>query len=209
MKLLAISDLHGDEQFLDHLRSHLATNRYDAIFTAGDIEGHSYAEDLLDLLSGIKTFAVPGNMDSKDVIDLLDERNVLIEGRREKLGDWYVAGVGGGLPSPFNTVNERTEEEIREQLNKAKIDEYTILITHAPPYGVMDDPVEGVNIGSKSIRDTILQKKPLLNVCGHVHERQGQKMLGETLVVKLGPAKNMMVAIIEIKDSIDVTFMGI
>ena len=51
MKLLAFSDLHGEDQFLDNLRRHLAINKYDAVLIAGDIEGYEYAKELLDILS--------------------------------------------------------------------------------------------------------------------------------------------------------------
>jgi len=210
MKILAFSDMHGEDEFLDHLRMHLAINKYDAIVIAGDIEGSEYTEELLSILSGIKVFIVSGNMDSKGVIELLDKKGVLIDGRKQRLdGDWYIAGAGGSLPGPFHTPNERTETEIKIQLEKADIDEYTILLTHTPPYGIFDEPMPDVHIGSRSIREFILNKKPILNICGHVHEQQGQKMLGETLIVKLAPAKNMMVCIIDIDKSINVTFRSI
>ena len=43
--------------------------------------------------------------------------------------------------------------------------------------------------GNKSIRKFIDQKKPLLNICGHLHETEGKKQVinKKTLTINPGP----------------------
>lgn len=50
-----------------------------------------------------------------------------------------------------------------------------ILITHSPPFGMLDKNYNGVYCGSKSLSDRILKLKDLkLHVFGHIHESYGQ-----------------------------------
>ena len=73
------------------------------------------------------------------------------------------------------TLMEKSEKEIKEDLKRIipYINKKTILITHSPPYGILDKTNKGDNIGSKSIRDIITKYKLSLHVFGHVHEDYG------------------------------------
>src|SRR5205085_140935 len=42
------------------------------------------------------------------------------------------------------------------------------------------------HVGSSAVRDFILASRPLLCLCGHVHEAKGSAMLGETLCINPG-----------------------
>jgi Icc-related predicted phosphoesterase len=67
-----------------------------------------------------------------------------------------------------------TEEELAEKF--AKIPEDTdILITHSPPWGILDTNDEGKHCGSKSLACRIgyMKNPPKLWVWGHIHESYG------------------------------------
>ena len=211
MRLLAFSDLHGEDEFLDRLRQHLFKHKYDGFLIAGDIEYYEYCEELLEILEGENVFVVPGNMDDERIRRLLEERDVSVEGRIKRLSGWKVTGVGGSLISPFHTPYQHDEEWFKMMLDKVKdeVDEKTILITHTPPYGVFDVPesLPNLHVGSKEVLKFIQETQPGVNVCGHIHERQGRTSIGRTEVVKLPPAKSMMVAILELGERLtDVSF---
>lgn len=74
------------------------------------------------------------------------------------------------------TLMELKEREIRRELSQLKrlIDPSTILITHSPPWGVLDLTNHGERIGSRSIGRLVKRRKPLLHVFGHVHEAAGR-----------------------------------
>ena len=89
MKLLALSDLHADEDVIDRLRAISARKKYDAVLFCGDITNRgpvSYAEEVISLFP--KAYAVHGNMDTPDVIAKLLEMGVLVHGKKVKLGEW-------------------------------------------------------------------------------------------------------------------------
>lgn len=73
------------------------------------------------------------------------------------------------------TLMEKSEKEIEEDLKRIipYINEKTILVTHSPPYGILDKTNKGDKIGSKAIRDIITKYKLKLHVFGHVHEDYG------------------------------------
>lgn len=59
-----------------------------------------------------------------------------------------------------------------------------ILITHGPPYGVLDLPFgRPPSVGCLDLRDKIDQIKPRLHVFGHLHYCHGTMQLGDTLCV--------------------------
>ena len=210
MKILALSDLHADEELVDRLRAISTKNQYDIVLFCGDITNNgpvSYAEEVISLFLP-NAYAVHGNMDSNDVVSKLREMKVLIHGKKVKLGEWNLVGLGGSNPTPFGTPNEMSEEKLEDTLANAQVDEYSIVLSHAPPYGLFDS-VGSVHVGSKAVRAMIEQKRPILVICGHVHEHEGKEILGETLVVKLGPAEKLRAAKIEIEDNIKVEFIDL
>lgn len=210
LKILALADLHADEMLIDRLRAISAKNQYDLVLFGGDITNRgpvSYAEEVVSFFYP-KTYAVFGNMDTDDVVEKLHQMKVLIHGRKIKLGEWNLVGIGGSNPGPFNTPNEMSEERLEEVIAKAGVDNYSIVLSHAPPYGLFDT-VGSLHVGSTAVRKMIDQKKPILVICGHVHEHEGKEILGETLVVKLGPAEKLRAAKIEINDSIKVDFIDL
>lgn len=58
-----------------------------------------------------------------------------------------------------------------------------ILLLHGPPAGCGDQTSSGDRTGSPSLRQRILEVKPRLVVCGHIHESYGIHRLGDTVVV--------------------------
>ncbi len=69
-----------------------------------------------------------------------------------------------------------------------------ILVTHVPPYGVLDrvDSVTvppswvGRHAGSGTILEYIQSKQPEYVFCGHIHEAEGYERVGRTQVYNLG-----------------------
>ena len=69
-----------------------------------------------------------------------------------------------------------------------------ILLTHVPPYGVLDR-VESASIppswigrhaGSRTVLEYIHEQQPRYVFCGHIHESEGFEKLGQTEVYNLG-----------------------
>ena len=66
----------------------------------------------------------------------------------------------------------------------AKIPEDTdVLITHGPPYGVLDRTLRGELVGCEELMKRVDVVKPKLHFFGHIHEGYGQEQRGDTLFV--------------------------
>jgi len=82
-------------------------------------------------------------------------------------------------------------EKARTVLRKFK--DIDILVCHQPPYGVLDKvgkmapkPWRGKHAGSKLVLDYIKKKQPKYVFCGHIHEGEGRKKIGNTQIYNLG-----------------------
>jgi Icc-related predicted phosphoesterase len=54
-----------------------------------------------------------------------------------------------------------------------------ILISHSPPYGILDSITTGERVGSKSLQMELFTRlRPKLFVCGHIHEAYGVEPKG-------------------------------
>ena len=59
-----------------------------------------------------------------------------------------------------------------------------IIITHNPPFNIMDKCVDNSQEGSVSLLNEIMERiKPKIHVFGHVHEGYGKVKMGETLFI--------------------------
>jgi Icc-related predicted phosphoesterase len=75
-----------------------------------------------------------------------------------------------------------TEEELAEKFALIP-DDVDILVTHGPPYGIMDEVEEEtkwgrrkLNIGSASLCKALARIRPKLHIFGHIHEGRGYRV---------------------------------
>lgn len=48
-----------------------------------------------------------------------------------------------------------------------------LLITHSPPYGILDANEEGENCGSTALANIVFERRPKHHIFGHIHEARG------------------------------------
>lgn len=201
MRILALADLHCDEIALERAKAlYDKEDGFDLVLIAGDIAMHSisFLDDVITAFPDC--YAIPGNCDLPEVPGLLERNGRSLHKKRVELSNGMnIVGFGFSPPTPFGTPGELSEKEIYDGMEKLAIDNNTILITHSPPYGIFDS-VKGEHVGSTAIRRIIEEKKPFANLCAHIHEHFGVKMLGETHIVKIPAANMMKCAVVEIKN---------
>ena len=206
MKLLAISDLHGDYSHVKALKE--KAGQIDAVLIAGDLTDFGPDEKAEELLAMFKepVLAIPGNCDHPSIVGLLDEKGVNLHKSRSTINDVTFIGLGGSNPTPFNTPFELSEEEIAENMDALfeGLHGRIVLLSHAPPKNTLDKLPFG-NVGSEALAQSI--EKCELVVCGHIHEARGTMRVNDTLVVNPGMAANGEAAVITINDEISVEFI--
>jgi len=207
MKLLCLSDIHGDKARLKAVLPD--ADGMDAVVLAGDLTHLGGYEDARELLAplfdlGLPLLAVAGNMEHEGVRRYIAEKEIDLHGRGVVMDGVGFLGLGGGTPSPFTSPWEITDDEARPLLaaGYAAVAEapVKVLVSHSPPRGTkLDRSFFGKHVGSQAVRDFIDGGAVDLCVCGHIHEAAGEERLGKTLCVNLGPFKNGSYAVISLE----------
>ena len=155
---------------------------------------------------GIRCVVSPANDDIFEIDPIIRAAHVLELGESNLIDLDGVSLVSTGFanPTPWNTFRELPEPELRERIDGlvANVPDKrrAIFNFHAPPYGSNLDnaPKIGADmryvsggqaliaVGSKAIRDAILDYGPVLSLHGHIHEGRGAVKLGKTLAVNPG-----------------------
>lgn len=79
--------------------------------------------------------------------------------------------------------NRERGEAIRKHWEMIPEDTH-ILITHCPPFGILDFNDKGKHEGCKDLLEIVQQKtKPYLHIFGHLHDAHGQVKIGDTTFV--------------------------
>ncbi len=185
--MLVISDIHSS---FKRLKKVLERENPDLILVCGDITDFNprdipVFDRLLRDFEG-ECLAVHGNCDDEMCVELLEsaENIRFIHGKSIKLQDYTFYGLGGSTETPFFTPSEYSEEYYYELLKKFNYEANSILISHSPPYGILDRTYYGVNAGSKAIRDYIDKFDYIF--CGHIHESYGVSRVSKTTIVNAG-----------------------
>lgn len=206
MKILTLSDLHGKK-----VNGVLNIEGVDLVLVLGDITTAGRVEETAERMNKLKDtypalYAIPGNWELPESRQWLDDEGLSADQRTITHENLLIFGVGGSIPTPFDTPNEFGEEEFRDMLEgcpRPEADQRLLLCSHTPPYGACDKVFTGAHVGSKTVRAFIEEREPNLVLCGHIHEGRGKEMIGKTVVVNPGTAPRHY-ALIEINEAIKV-----
>jgi len=186
MKILAFSDLHGSDKAIKGIEK--KAKKADILVCAGDF---TYFEEKMHKVLrklnsfGKKVLLIHGNHEySGNVRKLCKdlENMVYIHKKPYRIEEYVFVGYGG---QGF-ALTSKDFEKFAAKL-KLKKGEKIILVTHQPPHKTKLDLILWHH-GNKSYRKFIVRKKPVLAVCGHLHETQGLKdKIGKSLLINPGP----------------------
>jgi Icc-related predicted phosphoesterase len=180
MKIFALSDTHNNHYDIEEIPE------CDLLIHAGDVSTRGSPEELLSFLDWFGKqkakykVMIPGNHDwgfEKDPelwkrkaadrgISLLIEELIEVDGLK----------IYGTPITPYFcnwAFNRWPGPEI--QAHWDKIQPCDILITHGPPYQILDENGLMQNCGCNQLLDKILEIKPKVHIFGHIHENFAMK----------------------------------
>lgn len=197
MRIISLTDLHGKP--LQNI-NRIIEYEPDVLIVSGDITHFGRDLKVIKQLKeleerNIKIMTIPGNCDNDVAMEELNKYNINIDKKIIEINKIKFIGLGGSNPTPFNTPNEYTEEELYNNFketvknqNKEDLINNFILVCHAPPKNTMADRVGNENFGSSSIRKIIEEYRPILTICGHIHESRCIDKINDSYVVN--PSQN-------------------
>jgi len=156
---------------------------------------------------------------SKGIEDLIKQnKNMkLLRCGKARFNDLVILGHSGyrGYKSKkekFDKFSNKWKKDLKRLAKYAKGD--FIFLTHDVPFGKLDkiknkkSPAYGERLGDEFYLDFDKKYKPMLHVCGHMHENQGKAKIGKTTVVNPGYGRIGEAAIIDL-DKNDIKFVKI
>ena len=214
-KILAISDVHGEEN--ENLYTYLNNNDIDLVLILGDITDFgpldfvgTFIEKVAEC--DVDVIAIPGNCDPKGICNAINEVSFCLHNNIIAYGDAILFGYGGSNETPFNTPGEIQDNKIYgdvyellanyDYVYNDKVPKVKILVTHAPPFNTEADKMEnGEHVGSQGILKSIHEFEPQINVCGHIHEAKSLSKIGKiTDVANPGMLRDNGAVLIDIQD---------
>ena len=178
MRILHISDTHGKHNLLKNLpKADIIIHSGDTSFSGSDNEILDFLNWFCDLDYQHKIF-VAGNHDDclygeqieglPDNCYYLCNSGVEIEGVRF----WGVPLFMG------DTLKENRTEQIMAQIPENT----NVLISHSPPYGILDFD-DNIYYGCSDLLKTVERVNPHYHLFGHIHAAYGIKKIGQTTFV--------------------------
>lgn len=171
MRVLCTSDIHRNHVFAGNILKTIKDEKIDVFINAGDFLDNSFAYDFLSKLK-VRSFIVQGNWDMglnfNNKYVTVDNFGVF------PYGDYHFMCIGGGFPFSAEDATDIVKDIDSNRL---------IIITHYPPYGILDRAWSNTHAGYPEYRKFLEEKKPSLHVFGHIHESNGTKKLNGTLAI--------------------------
>lgn len=177
MEIVALSDTHGMHD--------LAIPSGDVLVHAGDVSMLGKSEEIQSFLGWFASLPHPrklfiaGNHDfllEKDTsildgfptIEYLMDEEIIIDGIKFYGSPW--------TPKFGEWAFMRPDDELERAWNYIPAD-VDVLITHGPPYSILDRTVfyGNISVGSKSLLNRVLTIRPKYHIFGHIHEGYGGK----------------------------------
>lgn len=183
MKIVCISDTHNEEMMEQ--------------VPDGDILIHAGDATRLGSLQEVAIFAQWwGFLPHKHKIFIPGNHDFLYEGARS-IADTFVRSLQDELmeieglkiygspwqPEFFDwAFNLPRGEPLRRVWSRIP-DDVDILITHGPPFGILDANMSGEPVGCEDLLARVKEVKPRLHIFGHIHEGYGQRTVGRTTFI--------------------------
>lgn len=204
MIIKCISDTHNN-----HLELDQSSLESDILIHCGDFGTKgTYSEAASFLYWFVKQPAkykilVPGNHDKKikehqELLKLVHDLGIsmlmndsLTINNLNIYGGHFVCGVRNGIYT--------VEEDVRRSAWKNIPKDLDILVTHMPPYGILDTNEEGEHIGCDMLLEKVNEVKPKYHLFGHVHEHSYETFNNEDTEFINCAVKNRMYITIQNK----------
>lgn len=186
MKILAISDTHGDYDLVKKASQLAKKENVDLIIHAGDLTWFNQKQKniIKPLTDQKKTLIIHGNHDSIETIKEIEKayKNATNIHKKNKIINEIGFFGSGTTDWGFIEDSKKLFKELNESHKKIKNIEKKILITHSPP---KDSAIEKMGFpGSYAVRKAIKEFKPKFLICGHIHEGGGLiEKIDETTVI--------------------------
>ena len=178
MKFIAISDTHCRHRSL-------RIPKGDVLLHAGDISLRGDRREIVDFLDWFGKLPHPHKIFIAGNHDFFFEREKAsaikkllpdsVQYLKEETIDINGIKIWGSPYTPWFfkwAFNKRRGVALAEHWKNIPSDA-DVLLTHGPAYGILDVVIGEQNAGDKDLLKKLLEVKPKVHICGHIHESHG------------------------------------
>ncbi len=190
MKILALSDIHGDKRFMQQMAIKGKAAAVDLVILAGDLaDDNGNLDGLVGPLKaqGLDVAIIPGNHEGLAKTNFLTKKYDAksLHGYVIQKGDVGIFGCGYadvGIHQLSEAEFFNTLKQAHDQIKDVK---HKIMVSHVQP----SESIIGLGMfpGSTGVRKAVELFQPAIHVCGHIHETHGmEELIGKTRVLNVG-----------------------
>jgi uncharacterized protein len=201
MRILVVSDLHGDIESVDRART---AHQPDLILSCGDWgDPEQVSEQVLEgLLRLVPVYTTFGNHDPLEILSRLtnrDESPVLIgQGLVQEFAGLRLAAIGGIWAKSHAKPHYVTDDDVAEAAARiARTGPVDILLTHGCPVGLADLTPTGRHGGQRCFLEAFKTVEPRLHLCGHLHRAQERILKDGRKVLNVGATPEGSIAVVD------------
>ena len=196
LKILAASDIHGDQDLVKKLAEKAEKEDVDLVVLCGDLTlGEMSTKNIIGPFAEKhkKVLLIPGNHETVATADFLAElyepeaKN--IHGYSVKYKEVGIFGAGGTTNvGPMPPIDEdEIFDLLKKGFDKVKYLKKKIMVTHIHPTDCKIEKFSKFVPGSDAVKKAVNQIKPDILLCGHVHEADGlEDKIGKTRIINVG-----------------------
>jgi Icc-related predicted phosphoesterase len=202
MRVLAVSDLHGD---LASARGAVDRFAPDLLLCCGDWGDPDEVaeEDLAAFPERLTVLSTFGNHDALALLPRLRNQDgspvLLAQGEVRVAGGLRVAAIGGIWAKSHRQPHYVTDDDVAEAAARiARDGPVDILMTHGCPVGLADLTPTGRHGGQRCFLEAFKVVAPRLHLCGHLHVAQERVLKDGRKVINVGATPEGSVAVVEV-----------
>lgn len=201
MKIFSVADIHGNQKIYSKIKELVIQKKIDVLILPGDLYPKPNAvtfetfnaiqrDSVQQMDELFKDLEIPiyyllGNDDwVEDGIHC----GINLHGRLEEYEGVYFTGFQYVRKTGYHTNRELSEDKIqknfKEQVESLKLNHKKplVLVGHTPLYLLQDKILNSEHVGSRKLRIEIEKLRPIVYLCGHIHEDFGMNTLHNTFI---------------------------
>lgn len=192
MKILAAGDLHGDSTLSKKLAEKADRENVDLVVLCGDLTmAESSSRGLISpfIKKKKKVLLIPGNHETIATADFLAELYgaTNLHGYSLKIKDVGFFGCGSANIGLFQLPEDEIYKTLVKGFLNIKDAKTKIMVTHIHPKGTLIEKFTNIFEGSSGVKKAVIELKPDILLCSHVHEAEGiEEQIGKTKVINVG-----------------------
>lgn len=201
MRLLAVSDLHGD---LAAAWRAVEAWQPDALLCCGDWGDPEEVEEaeLAAFPARLPTITTFGNHDPLELLPRLRNRDgspvLLGQGEVRRHGGLTLAAIGGIWAKSHRLPHYVTDEDVAAAAERIRAaGPVDLLVTHGCPVGLADLTPRRTHGGQRCFLDAFEAVAPRLHLCGHLHVPQERSLKDGRRVINVGATPAGSVVVVE------------